>query len=179
MKKEEGAAARLVDSLQGGQQNATVNSNAEDSFDEEKLRAQGMSAREVNKLKRKNKRLRAAGKTVVKHQIDDDDNDDDENDDAGEMGKKKKKKQTNGGNSVDVNEQQRKHEEMEEKQRQEEDEEESQEIEAGSWPFTRTCEFLAFSLFSSRWEDRHGAAVALREILRYQAECANLSLIHI
>merc|ERR1712097_156508 len=104
VKKEEGAAARLVDSLQGGQQNATVNSNAEDSFDEEKLRAQGMSAREVNKLKRKNKRLRAAGKTVVKHQIDDDDNDDDENDDAGEMGKKKKKKQTNGGNSVDVNE---------------------------------------------------------------------------
>ena len=174
VKKEEGAAARLVDSLQGGQQNATVNSNAEDSFDEEKLRAQGMSAREVNKLKRKNKRLSAAGKTVV-HQIDDDDNDDDdENDDAGEMGKKKKKKQTNGGNSVDVNEQQRKHEEMEEKQRQEEDEEESQEIEAGSWPFTRTCEFLAFSLFSSRWEDRHGAAVALREILRYQAECANI-----
>ena len=111
----------------------------------------------------------------MKHQIDDDDNDDDdENDDAGEMGKKKKKKQTNGGNSVDVNEQQRKHEEMEEKQRQEEDEEESQEIEAGSWPFTRTCEFLAFSLFSSRWEDRHGAAVALREILRYQAECANI-----
>ena len=75
---------------------------------------------------------------------------------------------------MDVNEQQRKHEEMEEKQRQEEDEEESQEIEAGSWPFTRTCEFLAFSLFSSRWEDRHGAAVALREILRYQAECANI-----
>ena len=43
-------------------------------------------------------------------------------------------------------------------------EDEAQEIEAGSWPFTRTCEFLAFSLFSSRWEDRHGAAVALREI---------------
>ena len=55
VKKEEGAAARLVDSLEGN------NGNAEDDFDEEKLRAQGMSAREVNKLKRKNKRLRAGG----------------------------------------------------------------------------------------------------------------------
>ena len=165
VKKEEGAAARLVDSLEGN------NGNAEDDFDEEKLRAQGMSAREVNKLKRKNKRLRAAGKTVVKHHQSDDFKDDD-----GEEEDKKKKSATKSGgaSAADVNEQQRKHEEMEEKQRQEEDEEEAQEIEAGSWPFTRTCEFLAFSLFSSRWEDRHGAAVALREILRYQAECANI-----
>jgi len=180
VKKEEGAAARLVDSLQAGgdKGNATstnAGATAEDDFDEEKLRAQGMSAREINKLKRKNKRLRAAGKTVVK--IDDGDaGDEDDNDDDDDKGKNKRKKSATGGGgaSADVNEQQRKHEEMEEKQRQEEDEEESQEIEAGSWPFTRTCEFLAFSLFSSRWEDRHGAAVALREILRYQAECANI-----
>ena len=56
MKKEEGAAARLVDSLEGN------NGNAEDDFDEEKLRRQGMSSEKVNKLKRKNKRLRAAGR---------------------------------------------------------------------------------------------------------------------
>jgi len=177
VKKEEGAAARLVDSLQAGgdKGNATstnAGATAEDDFDEEKLRAQGMSAREINKLKRKNKRLRAAGKTVVK--IDDNDAGDEDDNDDDDMGKNKRKKSATGGASADVNEQQRKHEEMEEKQRQEEDEEESQEIEAGSWPFTRTCEFLAFSLFSSRWEDRHGAAVALREILRYQAECANI-----
>ena len=164
VKKEEGAAARLVDSLEGN------NGNAEDDFDEEKLRAQGMSAREVNKLKRKNKRLRAAGKTVVKHHQSDDFKDDGEEEDK----KKKSATKSGGASAADVNEQQRKHEEMEEKQRQEEDEDEAQEIEAGSWPFTRTCEFLAFSLFSSRWEDRHGAAVALREILRYQAECANI-----
>jgi len=164
VKKEEGAAARLVDSLEGNNGNLP-----EDDFDEEKLRAQGMSAREVNKLKRKNKRLRTAGKTVVKHH-----QSDDFKDDGGEEDKKKKSATSGGATSADVNEQQRKHEEMEEKQRQEEDEEEAQEIEAGSWPFTRTCEFLAFSLFSSRWEDRHGAAVALREILRYQAECANI-----
>ena len=164
VKKEEGATARLVDSLEGN------NGNAEDDFDEEKLRAQGMSAREVNKLKRKNKRLRAAGKTVVQHHQNDDFKDDGEEEDK----KKKSVTKSGGASAADVNEQQRKHEEMEEKQRQEEDEEEAQEIEAGSWPFTRTCEFLAFSLFSSRWEDRHGAAVALREILRYQAECANI-----
>ena len=80
---------------------------------------------------------------------------------------KKKKEQTNGGNS-DVNEQQR-NTEMEEKQRQEEDEEESQETKPGRGRLRERAN-LAFSLFSSRWEDRHGATVALREILRYQAE---------
>ena len=90
---------------------------------------------------------------------------DDFKDDDGEEEDKKKKSATKSGgaSAADVNEQQRKHEEMEEKQRQEEDEEEAQEIEAGSWPFTRTCEFLAFSLFSSRWEDRHGAAGVERD----------------
>ena len=68
--------------------------------------------------------------------------------------KRNQRQKVGGASAADVNEQQRKHEEMEEKQRQEEDEDEAQEIEAGSWPFTRTCEFLAFSLFSSRWEDR-------------------------
>ena len=170
--KEEGAAARLVDSLQvmGSKKksdtttNNTNDDNDGDDFDEEKLKARGMSARELNKLKRKNKRLRAAGKSVVKHQADDDDDDDDNNDN----------KKNNIGTSSNANEAQKKLEEEEERIRQEEDEEEAQEIEAGAWPFSRTCEFLAFSLFSSRWEDRHGAAVALREILRYQAESANI-----
>ena len=113
VKKEEGAAARLVDSLEGN------NGNAEDDFDEEKLRAQGMSAREVNKLKRKNKRLRAAGKTVVKHHQSDDFKDDGEEEDK----KKKSATKSGGASAADVNEQQRKHEEMEEKQRQERTEE--------------------------------------------------------
>ena len=47
VKKEEGAAARLVDSLEGN------NGNAEDDFDEEKLRAQGMCRERGEQIKTK------------------------------------------------------------------------------------------------------------------------------
>ena len=53
-----------------------------------------------------------------------------------------------------------------------EEEEEAAEVEAGAWPLTRTCESLAYSLFAARWEERHGAAAALREILRHHADAA-------
>ena len=53
-----------------------------------------------------------------------------------------------------------------------EEEEEAAEVEAGAWPLTRTCESLAYSLFAARWEERHGATAALREILRHHADAA-------
>ena len=69
----------------------TVNSNAEDNFDEEKLRAQGFCER-GKQIETKNKRLYTRGKPS-KHQIDDDDNDDDDEvDDAEKWGRKKKNK---------------------------------------------------------------------------------------
>jgi TATA-binding protein-associated factor len=40
-----------------------------------------------------------------------------------------------------------------------EEEEEAAEVEAGGWPLARTCEALAYSLFAPRWEERHGGAV--------------------
>ena len=44
---------------------------------------------------------------------------------------------------------------------QDETEQDSQE-----WPFERLCEVLKFDLFDESWEIRHGAAMALREIVR-------------
>ena len=39
--------------------------------------------------------------------------------------------------------------------------------EAGlEWPFERLCEFLSLDLFDASWEVRHGAAMALREVVR-------------
>ena len=39
--------------------------------------------------------------------------------------------------------------------------------EAGlEWPFERLCEFLSIDLFDASWEIRHGAAMALREVVR-------------
>ncbi|KAI1143732.1 hypothetical protein F5Y05DRAFT_407138 [Hypoxylon sp. FL0543] len=46
------------------------------------------------------------------------------------------------------------------------------EIEAGDelqgleWPYERLCEFLKIDIFDAQWETRHGAALGLREILR-------------
>lgn len=34
------------------------------------------------------------------------------------------------------------------------------------WPYERLCEFLIVDLFDSQWEIRHGAAMGLREIMR-------------
>lgn len=53
-----------------------------------------------------------------------------------------------------------------------EEEDEAAEVEAGGWPLARTCEKLAYSLFAPRWEERHGAAAALREVLRTHAASA-------
>ncbi|EMD90510.1 hypothetical protein COCC4DRAFT_19988 [Bipolaris maydis ATCC 48331] len=40
-------------------------------------------------------------------------------------------------------------------------------VEAGlEWPFERVCSYLAVELFDFTWEVRHGAAMGLREILR-------------
>ena len=56
-----------------------------------------------------------------------------------------------------------------------EDDDEAAEVEAGGWPLSRTCESLAYSLFAPRWEERHGAAAALREVLRHHASMAAVS----
>ncbi|KAH8815811.1 putative helicase mot1 [Xylogone sp. PMI_703] len=38
--------------------------------------------------------------------------------------------------------------------------------EGAEWPFERLCEFLMVDLFDPQWETRHGAAMGLREIIR-------------
>ncbi|KAI0180227.1 hypothetical protein GGR52DRAFT_233826 [Hypoxylon sp. FL1284] len=40
------------------------------------------------------------------------------------------------------------------------------ELEGSEWPYERLCEFLKIALFDAQWESRHGAALGLREILR-------------
>ncbi|KAL4911511.1 hypothetical protein BDW74DRAFT_9073 [Aspergillus multicolor] len=37
-----------------------------------------------------------------------------------------------------------------------------------AWPYERMCEFLMVDIFDSNWEVRHGAAMALREVVRIQ-----------
>lgn len=41
-----------------------------------------------------------------------------------------------------------------------------EEYEKVEWPFERLCEFLMVDLFDPQWETRHGAALGLREIIR-------------
>ncbi|BDA40363.1 TATA-binding protein-associated factor 172 [Coccomyxa sp. Obi] len=45
---------------------------------------------------------------------------------------------------------------------------------SGAWPFAALCEQLCVDILSPVWEARHGAAVALREILRSQAGSAGV-----
>lgn len=40
------------------------------------------------------------------------------------------------------------------------------------WPFARMCEFLMIDLFDPTWEIRHGAAMGLREVFRVHGEGA-------
>ena len=40
------------------------------------------------------------------------------------------------------------------------------EAEGAEWPFERLCEFLMVDLFDPHWEIRHGAAMGLREVIR-------------
>lgn len=39
-------------------------------------------------------------------------------------------------------------------------------LEGSEWPYERLCEFLKMDLFDQKWESRHGAAMALREVVR-------------
>lgn len=39
-------------------------------------------------------------------------------------------------------------------------------LEGAEWPFERLSEFLKMDLFDPKWETRHGAALALREVVR-------------
>lgn len=40
------------------------------------------------------------------------------------------------------------------------------EVDGAEWPYERLCELLIVDLFDSQWETRHGAAMGLREIIR-------------
>eukprot|EP00967_Tisochrysis_lutea_P084500 scaffold118152_cov19-Tisochrysis_lutea.AAC.2 len=42
----------------------------------------------------------------------------------------------------------------------------------GAWPFQGLCDQLCVDVLDATWEVRHGAATALREVLRSQASCA-------
>lgn len=39
-------------------------------------------------------------------------------------------------------------------------------VEGAEWPYERLCEFLKIDLFDPSWEMRHGAAMGLREVIR-------------
>lgn len=42
------------------------------------------------------------------------------------------------------------------------------------WPFAALCDQMCVDVLSPQWEVRHGAAVALREVLRSHATCAGV-----
>ncbi|KAJ5526925.1 hypothetical protein N7513_011084 [Penicillium frequentans] len=49
-------------------------------------------------------------------------------------------------------------------------------VDQGSgWPLECMCEFLTMDIFDSNWEVRHGAAMALREVIRVQGAAAGRS----
>jgi hypothetical protein len=54
----------------------------------------------------------------------------------------------------------------------EEDAEAWQDILSGKWPFQGLCDQLCMDVLNPEWESRHGAAVALREVLRSHAASA-------
>ncbi|OAA58384.1 tbp associated factor [Niveomyces insectorum RCEF 264] len=43
-----------------------------------------------------------------------------------------------------------------------------EQLEGVEWPYERLCMYLKMDIFDPRWETRHGAAMALREIVRVQ-----------
>lgn len=53
-------------------------------------------------------------------------------------------------------------------------EQEWQAVLAGRWPFQQLCDRLLVDLLHPQWEVRHGAALALRDILRSQAASAGV-----
>lgn len=42
----------------------------------------------------------------------------------------------------------------------------AEEVDGKEWPYERLCELIVVDLFDSQWEIRHGVAMALREIIR-------------
>lgn len=44
------------------------------------------------------------------------------------------------------------------------------EVQSGSWPWDGLVKMLEVDLFSPAWEARHGSAMALRELLKYQGK---------
>lgn len=49
-----------------------------------------------------------------------------------------------------------------------------EEEDGGEWPYERLCDFLMVDLFDPQWETRHGAAMGLREIIRVHGAGAGL-----
>ena len=143
-----------VDDLVGEEDVADVKVEATDDA-EKKMDASDLtqlSARERNRLKRKMKRgARDAADGVEP---------------AAKRGRKPGSAGASGKNAVDPETAARLAAEAAE------EEDEAAEVEAGGWPLARTCEKLAYSLFAPRWEERHGAAAALREVLRTHAASA-------
>ena len=52
--------------------------------------------------------------------------------------------------------------------------EEKQELGQTVWPLEKFCKFLIQDLKSSAWEERHGAATALREVLIYHGKSGGI-----
>lgn len=46
----------------------------------------------------------------------------------------------------------------------------------GAWPFGAMCEQACLDVLAPDWETRHGAAVALREVLRSHAASAGVNM---
>jgi TATA-binding protein-associated factor len=47
-------------------------------------------------------------------------------------------------------------------------------IEPGEWPWLGLVKVLQVDLYNPAWESRHGAAMALREVLKSQGECGGM-----
>ena len=48
------------------------------------------------------------------------------------------------------------------------------EVESGSWVWDGITRVLEVDLFSAAWEVRHGAAMAMRELLKAQGKCGGM-----
>lgn len=48
------------------------------------------------------------------------------------------------------------------------------EVKSGYWPWDGVVKLLEVDLFSVAWEVRHGAALALRELLKFQGKCGGM-----
>lgn len=48
------------------------------------------------------------------------------------------------------------------------------EVQPGHWVWDGVVKILEVDLFSASWEVRHGAAMALRELLRVQGKCGGM-----